>query len=411
MNSDPFTVWANQLLEYQRQYQDAWHAFSTQSHPAVINGGAANGSNPWVSALEHWWGTVRPGAPLPVQDFYGKLIEQGKAYFQMTEGLNKTLRTAGTVGESTTQWHDAFDTALSSLKDTFSGHHELPGAAQQAMAFWELPLNNWQRVVSSLSILPGDLLQGVNVLDVARVRDELHGRVDQLLSTPAVGHVREHQEQFQTLAKLTLDYQQALHDYSVTFGEIGVKCVDALQQQVRERVEQGKQIASLRELYDLWVDSCEEAYAAHVNTDQYVALYGRLVNSVMALKRHGGMMDDETLGALNMPTRGEIDTLHGRLHEMRWEEKALRGEINAMKDQLEKLAAEGEKRRDEDTLRTDVETMNKQLQTLAAQQNASASGANSKPGQAAANKKSSRAKSSKKTIKSKNKTNPSTSKS
>jgi polyhydroxyalkanoate synthase subunit PhaE len=394
LSSDAFTAWANQLLAYQRQYQNAWQAFSPKSPTISFNGASASDSNPWVVALEQWWETVKSSVTPPVQDFYGKLVDQGKAYFYITDGLSSAFQAGAVTGASATEWQEAVNTALSGFKDAFSGRNDMQGAAQQAMAFWELPLNNWKRAVSSLSVFPGDVLQGVNTSNLERVRDEMHGRVDQLLSTPAVGHMREHQEQFQTLAKLTLDYQQALHDYSATFSELGVKCLEALQEQVHQRVEAGKQISSLRELYDLWVDSCEQAYAAHATTDEYAQLYGRLVNSVMALKRHGGMMVDEILGALNMPTRGEIDTLHGRLHEMRWEGKTVRAEINAMKDQLQTLTKRDETTQNEKALRTEVKDMNDQLQTLVTKQ-----GADSKPKQPAggSNKSASSKSSAKKT--------------
>lgn len=250
----------------------------------------------------------------------------------MTDSMNQAFQQASAVGESAARWQDAVSTTLTGLKDMFGGNKpDVGGVARQAIAFWELPLNTWQHAVASTSILPGDFLHGMNVAGVRQVRDEMHERVDQMLSTPAVGQMREQQEQAQTLAKLTLDYQQALHDYVATYGEIGVKCVEALQRLLEQRVADNQPVSSLREMYDLWVDSCEKAYGEYVDTEKYGAIYGRLVNSLMALKRHGTMMVDESLGAMNMPTRSEIDTLHQRLHEVRRETKQLRAEIESLR--------------------------------------------------------------------------------
>lgn len=330
-----FAAWTRQVLEYQRQYQDAWQALSMQMNaPGQHGGTAANASaNPWIAALEQWCQTMQPSATGPAHDFYARLIEQGKTYLQVTDGLHQAFQQAAAAGESVVRWQEAMNDTMTGLKEMFGGNRAgVPGAAHQAIAFWELPLNTWQRAVSSSSILPGDFLQNVGgASGVGQVRDQIHGRVDQLLSTPAIGYMREHQEQSQILAKLSLDYQQALQDYAATYGEIGVRCVETLQQAIRQRTAEENPIRSLRELYDLWIDSCEQAYGEYVKTDRYVEIYGRLVNSLMALKRHGSMMVDEVLGAMNMPTRAEVDTLHRRLQESRRESKALHSEVVALR--------------------------------------------------------------------------------
>ncbi len=348
MNSSPFAVWANQLLEYQRTYQDAWRALVAQPDAQATAGGL---TNPWTAALEQWWKTSRPSATPPVQDFYTRLVEQGKIYLQMADSLNTAFQQASAAGESTAKWQEAVTSTISSMQDAFGAQRaNVHGVAHNAVAFWELPLSTWQRAVSSSSILPGDFLQHINLLGGSRVRDEIQGRVDQLLSTPAIGYMRENQEQAQILVKLIIEYQQALQDYAATYGEIAVKCGEAMQRRIQQRVAKGGPVNSLREIYDLWVDSCEEAYGEYVSTDKYSEIYGRLVNSLMAVKRHGTMIVDEALGALNMPTRAEVDTLHRRLQETRREEKALRAEIESMR----RLCAEALSSQREDQFKSEA---------------------------------------------------------
>ncbi len=291
--------------------------------------------NPWAAALEEWWKTVQPRTAPPAQDFYAKLVEQGKTYFQVTDALSKAFQQVPRMGESAARWQETLGDTLDAMKAMFGARKgEVQTTPRQAIAFWELPLSAWQRAVSSSSLLPGDFLQSGSALGISQVRDQLHGRVNQLLSTPAIGYMREQQEQVQTLVKLQLDYQQALQDYISTYDEIGVKCVEALQEQIQVRMMDGNPIKSLRELYDLWVDSCEQAYGNYVVTDKYVGVYGRLVNSLMALKRHGTMMVDEVLSGMNMPTRSEVDTLHRRLQETRRESKLLRAELASIRKML-----------------------------------------------------------------------------
>ncbi|MFQ5936933.1 MAG: poly(R)-hydroxyalkanoic acid synthase subunit PhaE, partial [Acidiferrobacterales bacterium] len=103
---------------------------------------------------------------------------------------------------------------------------------------------------------------------------------------------------------------------------------------------EGKTLTTARELYDVWVDCCEDVYGDYVATDEYAELHARLVNTLMALKRHAGAIIDEVLGAMNMPTRREVNTLHHRLQQMRREGNAMRTESAALKEQVE-LAIRG----------------------------------------------------------------------
>ncbi len=96
-------------------------------------------------------------------------------------------------------------------------------------------------------------------------------------------------------------------------------------------------VDSARGLYDLWVGCCEEVYAEQVMTPEYARIHGRLVNALMALKQRLSIMVDETLGALNMPTRSEVRTLQDRLQETRRENKALRRDLEELKARIDTL--------------------------------------------------------------------------
>jgi hypothetical protein len=94
-----------------------------------------------------------------------------------------------------------------------------------------------------------------------------------------------------------------------------------------DRAQAGQEITSLREVYDLWVDAGEAAYSEFVLTEEYAAIYGRLVNALMALKHHSQNLVDEAVGAANLPTRRDILTLQCRQQEARRQIAALRTEL------------------------------------------------------------------------------------
>jgi class III poly(R)-hydroxyalkanoic acid synthase PhaE subunit len=217
---------------------------------------------------------------------------------------------------------------LEEMQRAFAGGYEQGDEALHKMlAFWELPYDNWQRMMSSLSPIPGDLLRN---MPHDQVKENLH----RFLSAPGLGYTREEQSQYQDLVRRTLAYQKALQAYLGFFSGIGVKSVDRMRVTLDGLQKEDRAIDSARTLYDTWVGCCEAVYAEEVQTPEYARIHGELVNAQMALKQRMSFMVDEALGAMNMPTRAELRTLQDRLQETRREQKALRHELDRLKRQM-----------------------------------------------------------------------------
>jgi class III poly(R)-hydroxyalkanoic acid synthase PhaE subunit len=199
------------------------------------------------------------------------------------------------------------------------------------MAFWEMPMDNWQRMVSSLSLTPGDLL-----------RNMPHNEgIERFLSAPGLGYMREQEGQYKQLMQRVMEYQRALTEYMRFFSNLGMLSVNRLREKVQELVDDGGQIDSARGLYDLWVSSSEEVYGEQVMTPEYAKIHGKLVNALMAVKQKLSHVVDETLGGLNMPTRRELRTLQDRMQDSRREYKAMLAEMELLKDQVTELRKQG----------------------------------------------------------------------
>ncbi len=329
---------STEWMELQRKYWDAWSQLCQQTlNPNLL---PANISNPWTQALDNWWQAVSPGLPEQSQGFLEKMIEQGKSFFQMSEECTRFLSSFD-PGRSVADWQELWQSRVSELKTAFSQSttEEMKKAMRSLFPFFELPLDTWTRTLSSASLLPGDYLQ---VLKPEGLADELHDRIGRFLSVPGVGYTREWQEQAQRSARLLLDYERALQDYAHVHGKLGIDTLELLSKKVIARAEKGEEIKSLREVYDLWVDCCEETYNEFVFTDEYAEVYGHLVNALMALKHHSQNMMDEAMGALNMPTHKGIITLQCRQQELRRELMELRARLSEQvsKADLKGLQAE-----------------------------------------------------------------------
>lgn len=328
MNDSPF--WNEEWMRTQRKYWEAWSEMSSKAM-----GLERPAKPPLESAMEHWWQGISASAGDQNRDFMEKMMDQGKSFFHMAESYYRN------AAESS-DWLEAANRTISELQRGFSGSMEdlfsgAESAAEDALhrttAFWELPLDNWQRMVSSLSLLPGELL-----------RNMPHNEgIERFLNAPGLGYLREDEGQYKELLQLAARYQRALAEYMAFFSNLGLLSANRLRDKVQSLLDEGKQVESARSLYDLWVGASEEVYAEQVMTPEYARLHGGLVNALMAVKQKLGQLVDESLGAVNMPTRRELRTLQDRLQATRREFKALQAEMAALKEEMVALRKPGSK--------------------------------------------------------------------
>ncbi|UCE88825.1 MAG: class III poly(R)-hydroxyalkanoic acid synthase subunit PhaE [Pseudomonadota bacterium] len=338
--SDSVPPGADKWFEAQRKYWDAWLDLARQTATTASPDAApGKAENPWDQGLEQWWQSVSSAAPPQVQDIYDKLVNLGKAYFAMGQGV---------LGDGQVPSSQALTDWLEQLNNTFSNMtmplspSAVPGM-DQMMAFWDLPADTWQRTLSSMSPFPGDFLQALHPEGLSPLARGMHEHLDRFLSVPAVGYTRESQEQYQNLYKLVFEYQRAMREFNLAFVKVGAQSVELFQKKLGERPEADGPVGSLRALYDIWVDACEEVYAAYVMSDEYTRCYGEMVNALMAVKRQGALLVDEVLEAWHMPTQREITTLHERLQETRREMRQMRSEIEHLIDDLRNASATASK--------------------------------------------------------------------
>jgi class III poly(R)-hydroxyalkanoic acid synthase PhaE subunit len=292
-------------------------------------GGQQPAGNPWEGALDQWWSAVSPATPDAAREFMERMIAQGKTFFRMTDEFSRNLGQVQAGGD----WNAVLEKGFSDLRQAFAGEpRQGDDALHKMMAFWEMPFDNWQRMVSSLSLTPGDALRNMP-------HDQVKESLNRFLSAPGLGYIREEQGQYQDLMRRAIDYQKALQRYYQFFSTLGMKSVDQMRQALDKLHAEGTVVTSARGLYDLWVSCCEEIYADQVMTPEYASIHGELVNALMALKHRMAVMVDESLGALNMPTRAELRTLQDRLQETRRENKSLRRELDALKADVAAIGA------------------------------------------------------------------------
>ncbi|HET6912879.1 MAG TPA: class III poly(R)-hydroxyalkanoic acid synthase subunit PhaE [Rhodanobacteraceae bacterium] len=303
-----------------QRYWDAWNdatrkAFESAAAPAT--GNAAN--TPWQEGMEQW---SRLFAQQPSQsEVVERMLAGAKSYFALLQSL--AAKSTGEAGKFDAQaWADTLRESLN-----------FPGADA---ALFDNPL------ARALREIAGQGARGFEQMmeNVEPFTQELHG----MLGMPAFGYLREHQEHYQKLAQAMLDYQQQTNRYNALIARASRRGFEVFEDKLAERGEPGRQVESVRALYDLWVDAAEEAYAEVALSPEFREVYGALVNAQMRVRRHVQKEVERVAVDLGMPTRTEIDSIGKRLHETRRELKRqaeaapdLAAEVAALRAEVEKL--------------------------------------------------------------------------
>lgn len=160
--------------------------------------------------------------------------------------------------------------------------------------------------------------------------DMLKGEVQGMLGMPAFGFNRESQERQQRLAVAFMAYQEAMSGYNRLMLDASKRAVAKFQSLLAEREAPGRQVQSLREVYDLWIDAAEAGYAEVAMSDEFRAAYGELVNKQMGVRSLVQTEVEHATGQFGIPTRTEVNSTARRLHEMRREMRALQERLEAL---------------------------------------------------------------------------------
>ena len=339
-------AWAEAWLAVQKKYMDAWLGMAHQmasTHYAPPSPGGAPGQA-LAQGLAFWAKMMTPALPLQGRGLSEKLAELGQGYLQMGEHLWRMLQGVQADVKAGADWQGALHKQLEALQESFTTSAGRADPSAGLATLWGMPLQHWRRLASSFSVLPGDVeksLRGEGPLGPEALQRELRN----VLSFPAFGYTREWQAQLQQWGHYWLEHTQALQAYESALSKVGVRAFELLSTKLLGMAKAGEVVDSVRAAYDLWIDCAEAAYAEVVCGEEFLRLQARLINTLMALKRHEQQMVEEVQAGLNVPTRRELDTTHARVQGLRRELRALQSQVKALgvealHNQLDTLRAE-----------------------------------------------------------------------
>ncbi|GLQ87032.1 poly(R)-hydroxyalkanoic acid synthase subunit PhaE [Dyella flagellata] len=138
----------------------------------------------------------------------------------------------------------------------------------------------------------------------------------------AFGITREFQLDQQALQAAMQNYAQVNARYQGLLQQVNAQGIAKLQELLAQHAEPGKQVQSLKALYDLWVDAMEQAYAEMALSQEFREVFGALTNAQMQVRKLQQQQTEQMCRELGIPTRSEVNSLGERVQQLRRDLKA-----------------------------------------------------------------------------------------
>jgi len=138
-----------------------------------------------------------------------------------------------------------------------------------------------------------------------------------LFNQPALGPAREQQQAWQQVSQLSARCGQAQLAVVNHWNDIIGKSLRELGERLAPRLKSGASPGSLKEIYDLWVDSAEGVYAQVARNAGFVQAQAELTNALSALRASQRELVEEWARQFDLPTRAELNSMHQQLRELK----------------------------------------------------------------------------------------------
>lgn len=324
--------------ELQKQYFDALmhfnsaNPFTKSNDPFSAGNPFTNMNNPFINnpnLMEEWWKSLNTNAFNSNENanVFEKLIEQGRFYHFITEQFSSLFNGLSELKGNDKDINDFINNKFKSLQ-------ELLSKAPENMTWnafvdpFEKPFQTVKDSVSS------------NMFNFAglfgSVQPEMQKMRNQLLSMPGIGHNREIQEKLQRLLNLAAIYQDHENEKQMEMARLTQDALELMRKKITDMSKAGETFTSMRQVYDLWVESNEKVYTDFVYSEKYSELNGKVVNSQMAFMKLSHEVNEDVLTAMNMPTTKALNELERRHYELRKKVKSLESEISKLKGKADK---------------------------------------------------------------------------
>ena len=313
MSNDFFESIKGGAEQYWKSFSDL--AGSTYSNP--------NATSSWAESLQQM--SKLYGSSDQNEALLDQMMSQGKAFLSMLENVYKSGQGAGSV--------DFAALAKKTLDDLSQQNPFTAGFGSNPFA---------QSGANPFAFMQNG---GASAFDFSKLSPTgaFSAAMPNLIDFPSFGLNRESQERKIEMFKGMKAHFEANKIYNALTLKSMQNSIERMQSKLAERGEPGRELDSMKAVYDLWIDSLEESFAETALSPEFQDAYADLVNTKMRVQASIQKQVALATGELGMPTRGELDSVHKKLAEMRRDARAQSSgssELDAIKEELAALKRE-----------------------------------------------------------------------
>lgn len=275
--------WTKDWRAMQEQFTSAWTN-------AIAQAGGQSQMPPLNQGFEMW--TKLFGGTQTGNETLDRAVAGSR---QFVSFMQSALDRANGKGGDAASWRDAIEKSFGAFN---TSHNPALEAIRRAVGEGS---KGWEQLAA----------------EFARGAEPLRQQLAAGLNLPAFGYARERQVQGQRLGQAWIDFTEQLERYNALMLKASQLGLERFESKLGEQSEPGRGVASLRALYDLWIDAAEEGYAEVALSDEFRNVYGELVNAQMQVRQLVQKEVEQATGQMGMPTRTEVNASHAKLADIR----------------------------------------------------------------------------------------------
>ncbi|MBF0195441.1 MAG: class III poly(R)-hydroxyalkanoic acid synthase subunit PhaE [Magnetococcales bacterium] len=346
MDNNPFSMnWADNWSNLQKKMWNDWSNLAQQSTPNA----SANPFNFFQQSMDDsndpMWSAFSPfQVKTPEEMARQSMIGAMNNFMSMSKGVFDTFGKMGKQGESSLEeWTAELDKNLKSFREYFTSGSKVDYNSLNPMSAWSNMLGNAPGFSSEMMKQFTEQASQMGQMPGFAGNASAENFLNDTLNMPGLGLNREKQEKLQKAIQLGMAYQKVMVEYQTIMNQSSANAAELFRDRLVSMAQAGDSIKSLRDLHVLWVDCSEESNANTVASEEYKEIYPRLTKTLLTLQNHVQSMTDDSMSALGMPTRKELNSAYLQIHDLKKKVRKLEGQLkNQPKIDLESLRSDVE---------------------------------------------------------------------
>ena len=324
--------WGEDWLEIQKRYLQALRSFEK---PGVAEQKAKALNPDWQKHLNDWWQTMQASGEDVSPAAFSDLFQNSQSWNGLAPQFNALLACLSASEKDGSDWQSVLAEHIEKMKSQLA-----ESFTNVDMGLWpgpdQSPTANFQKQFEGMfSAIPG--------LNFDPGYAGLSKTFENLFANSGDSPKPFIHEDVQEGLRLWHDYENNYQAYRAAMNDIAIAAMDKLKTNILTVASQESSIRSLRELYNLWVDSQEEAYFEYALSETYSALYGDLINSALAFKAHTQKLYSESLSKMNLAESGQVDGLIEELHDIKQQLADDKNHIKFLEEKVKRLESSSAK--------------------------------------------------------------------